>query len=137
MGGGGYNRCGENGRDTWSYSLLPTESPAVPTATPVLTATSTSIPATNTPLPTNTGTAAPSATASASPTPTPTVGTTPCVGDCDGSGAVTVDEIITGVNIALGTVSVDLCMAFDSDGNGRVTVDEILTGVNNALDGCG
>jgi hypothetical protein len=75
--------------------------------------------------------------ASASPTPTPTVGTTPCVGDRDGSGAIPGDETNTGANIALGPVSVDLSMAFDSDGNGRVTVAEILTGVNNALDGCG
>src|SRR5262249_36490232 len=34
---------------------------------------------------------------------TPTPSATPCVGDCDSSGTVTVDEIITGVNIALGT----------------------------------
>lgn len=59
-----------------------------------------------------------------------------CVGDCDGSGAVTVDEILTGVNIALGLRAVGDCPAFDSDSSGSVTVDEILTAVNNALNGC-
>ncbi|HXQ24059.1 MAG TPA: CARDB domain-containing protein [Candidatus Acidoferrales bacterium] len=60
----------------------------------------------------------------------------PCVGDCDQSGAVTVDELLTGVDIALGELSVDRCAAFDADRDGRVTVDEILAAVNNALTGC-
>lgn len=59
-----------------------------------------------------------------------------CVGDCGNDGEVTVDELIVGVNIALGETPVDACPAFDSDGSGDVTVDEILTAVNNALDGC-
>lgn len=59
-----------------------------------------------------------------------------CLGDCDGSGAVTVDEIITMVNIALGQGSVDSCPAGDSDGSGTITVDEIVSGTNNALTGC-
>lgn len=59
-----------------------------------------------------------------------------CVGDCDGSGNVTVDEILLGINIALGSRPVDECTAFDRDGNGAVTVDEIVTGVTYALEGC-
>lgn len=59
-----------------------------------------------------------------------------CVGDCDGSGSVTVDEIVTMVNIALGQTSVDACPAADPSGDGAVTVDEILQAVNNALNGC-
>jgi hypothetical protein len=59
-----------------------------------------------------------------------------CVGDCGGNGQVTVEEIITGVNIALGTLSVDNCPPFDPSGNGEVTVEELITGVNNALVGC-
>ena len=43
------------------------------------------------------------------PTPTPTAAPTPipplCIGDCNGDGTVTVDELITGVNMALGTIS--------------------------------
>jgi len=61
---------------------------------------------------------------------------TPCVGDCDGSGSVTVDEIVTGVGIALGNAAVDVCSAFDDDGSSSVTVDEIVTAVANALSGC-
>lgn len=59
-----------------------------------------------------------------------------CVGDCGGDGAVTVDEVITGVNIALGSSPLSSCGAFDSNADAAVTVDEILTGVNNALNGC-
>ncbi len=59
-----------------------------------------------------------------------------CVGDCNADASVTVDEIITGVNIALGTAAISSCDAFDSSGDGAVTVDEILTAVNFALVGC-
>lgn len=59
-----------------------------------------------------------------------------CVGDCNGDGNVTVDELVLGVNIALGTANIDACPAFDADGNGSVTVDELIQGVNNALNGC-
>ncbi len=59
-----------------------------------------------------------------------------CVGDCDGSGDVTVDEVITLVNIALGTAGVETCLAGDGDGSGGVTVDEIVTAVTAALEGC-
>jgi hypothetical protein len=59
-----------------------------------------------------------------------------CVGDCGNDGQVTVDELIVGVNIALGETSIDACLAFDAGGDGQVTVDEILLAVNNALDGC-
>lgn len=59
-----------------------------------------------------------------------------CVGDCNGDGQVTVDELIVGVNIALGEASVEQCAAFDANGDGQVTVDEIVGAVSVALDGC-
>lgn len=59
-----------------------------------------------------------------------------CTGDCDNSGSVTVDEIVTMVNIALGGTPVSACEAGDADGSGSITVDEIITAVNNALNGC-
>lgn len=59
-----------------------------------------------------------------------------CVGDCDGTGSVTVDEIITMVNIALGSLPVENCPAGDGNSDGAVTVDEIVTAVNHALNGC-
>jgi hypothetical protein len=58
-----------------------------------------------------------------------------CVGDCNLDGLVTIDEIITGINIALDTQPLEACAVFDA-GDGRVTVDTIVVGVNNALDGC-
>jgi hypothetical protein len=70
------------------------------------------------------------------PPPTATESTASCVGDCDGNGSVTVDEIIRGVSIALGTISVDECRAFDVNGDGAVTVDEVVQAVNGALGGC-
>jgi hypothetical protein len=60
-----------------------------------------------------------------------------CGGDCGGNGSVTVDEIVTLTNIALGELPPEVCDAGDSDGNGSVTVDEILAALTRALDGCG
>jgi len=59
-----------------------------------------------------------------------------CVGDCDDSGDVVVSELITGINIALGSAPVESCPSFDSNGSGDVTVDELVTAINNALTGC-
>jgi len=59
-----------------------------------------------------------------------------CVGDCNGNGQVTVDEILTLVNIALGKAQLSDCGAGDANNDGQITVDEILTAVNNALNGC-
>jgi hypothetical protein len=68
-------------------------------------------------------------------TPTRTPGGA-CVGDCNRDGAVTVDELVLGVNIALGNAEIEQCRAFDANGDGLITVDELIQGVNNALDGC-
>lgn len=59
-----------------------------------------------------------------------------CVGDCDQDGFVTVDELVRGVNIALGALTVDNCPQFDRDGSNTVSVDELIAAVNNALNGC-
>jgi len=59
-----------------------------------------------------------------------------CVGDCSGDGFVTVDELLQGVNIALGNLPLAACRVFDANGDGDVTVDELLSAVNNALSGC-
>jgi YVTN family beta-propeller protein len=59
-----------------------------------------------------------------------------CVGDCGVDREVTVDEILTLVNIALGNAQSSACRAGDANGDGQVTVDEILTAVNNALNAC-
>ncbi|MBX3027972.1 hypothetical protein KF840_24020 [bacterium] len=59
-----------------------------------------------------------------------------CVGDCGGDGEVTVDEMVRGVTIALGSGRVDQCRAFDADGDGTVTINELVAAVGNALGGC-
>ena len=82
-------------------------------------------------------------TAVNSPTPTPvpgsptaTFGFQPCPGDCDGDGMVTIDELVTAVNIALGSAGVAACPAADHDQSGAVTIDELVRAVNAALSGC-
>ena len=59
-----------------------------------------------------------------------------CVGDCSGDGIVKVDELIKGVNIALGSLDLTECPAFDRNKDLVVKVDELIAGVNNALTGC-
>jgi cysteine-rich repeat protein len=59
-----------------------------------------------------------------------------CLGDCNGSGDVVVNELITGVNIALGTAQLTACPSFDKTGDGQVAVSELVTAVINALTGC-
>ncbi len=59
-----------------------------------------------------------------------------CVGDCNGNGTVAINELITGVNIALGNAPVSACPSFDANNNGQVGINELIQGVNNALNGC-
>ena len=59
-----------------------------------------------------------------------------CVGDCNHDHAVTVDELITGVDIALGNGSLSTCTSFDTNGDGEVSVDEIIAAVRIALAAC-
>jgi hypothetical protein len=55
------------------------------------------------------------------------------VGDCNRNGQVTVDEMVHGVNIALGKAPVSGCTPFDRVADGRVNVDELIKGVGNVL----
>jgi hypothetical protein len=119
--------------NTSTFTNTPTITPT-PTATPTVTAT-----ATVTPTPTPTGTSTATATPTSTATPTPSATETPppaCVGDCNGDGTVSVDELVRGVNIALGAQPLDLCPVFDGDQSLEVTVNELITAVNNALKGC-
>src|SRR5262249_28679681 len=59
-----------------------------------------------------------------------------CGGDCDGDGRVTVDEVVTGITIALDQQSVLRCASLDPNVDQQVTIDELMTAVINALDGC-
>ncbi len=77
--------------------------------------------------------------ATLTPTATPTWNPTfvACGGDCDGDAAVTVDELVRAVNIALGALPLEDCPSADINGSGTVTVGELITAVSNALNGCG
>lgn len=123
---------------------------APPSATPTKRATATNAPST-TASPTATSvrsaTATSTVTASATAThPDPTTSatvtqtTTPlppaCPGDCRGDGAVTVDELVSLVNIALGNLPISICDNADVDHNGEITIEEIVGAVNRALSGC-
>lgn len=60
-----------------------------------------------------------------------------CVGDCDGSGAVIINELILGVNIALGTADVSVCTAFDCPQHlPGIFINCAVEAVDNALLGC-
>jgi hypothetical protein len=60
----------------------------------------------------------------------------PCSGDCDRSGEVTIDEIIRGIDLALGNLPDGSCDAMDSNADGKITIDELVQAVNAALLGC-
>jgi len=79
--------------------------------------------------------------------PSPTATPTSCVGDCNGDGAVAVNELVMGVNIELGSVSADACVAYaqacgpTDDPSSCVpvqlpAVDTLVRAVNNAMGGC-
>ena len=76
------------------------------------------------------------------PTPTATIPPTPartpvpCIGDCDNASGVTVNELITLVNIALGNADAPAC-AHGIPSGGAVDISLIVRAVNNALNGCG
>lgn len=59
-----------------------------------------------------------------------------CVGDCNGDGAVQINELILGVNIALNVLDISECPSLD-DGQGTVTVNRLIAAVNSALCNCG
>src|SRR5512144_719363 len=58
-----------------------------------------------------------------------------CPGDCDGDGAVTVDELIRGVGLALDE-DTGRCSTFDENGDDQVSIDELTAGVVTALSSC-
>jgi len=78
----------------------------------------------------------PSITPTPTPTPTPSPSPVPCLGDCNHDGTVTVDELVGGVNMALGSSPVGTCPAFDNNEDGKVTIDELVEAVNAAINGC-
>jgi hypothetical protein len=90
-------------------------------------------------LETPTPTSTPSEATPVAPTPTPTPTPEPpasCAGDCDSSGSVTVNELVTLVSVALEATPIDACEAGNGDGNQEIALNEVVAAVNRALRGC-
>ncbi len=64
----------------------------------------------------------------------PSTASATCTGDCNGGGAVTIDELITAVDVALGRRSPSACAGLDDDSN--TALRALVTAVGNAIDGC-
>jgi hypothetical protein len=112
-------------------------SEATPTTTRTTSPTGTTTP-TRTVRPTGSvGVPTPTPTSQVTPTLTPATPAGSCTGDCDGSERVSVNELVRGVNILLGSQDLSECPSFDRDGGGTVTVDELVASVRIALgNGC-
>ena len=104
---------------------------ALPTAPPTKSATPTGI----VPTAGATATAATTATVRSTVAPSGTA-TLSCAGDCNGDGKVTINELIIGVNIVLGTQPLLACPSFDSHQTGQVTISDLVVAVNHVLLGC-
>lgn len=60
-----------------------------------------------------------------------------CIGDCPPPDEqVAVNELVLGVNIALGGAALDACPDYDANASGGVGVEELIAAVNDALQGC-
>jgi hypothetical protein len=114
---------------TPAASSTVTGSPTL-TGTPVASSTPTNI-QTQAPTPTSNGM---TPTATSIPSPTLTAAAT-CVGDCGGAGSVSIGNLITLVNIALGSSQPTACPQGVPDG-AQVTIALLIQAVNNALTGC-
>jgi len=62
--------------------------------------------------------------------------TSACVGDCNGDGMVTIDELVRAVNIALGTTALEQCSGVDGNRDRSVAIDELIRAVTHALQRC-
>jgi hypothetical protein len=59
-----------------------------------------------------------------------------CVGDCNHNSAVAITELVTLVNIALGSDGITVCAAGDANGDAAITIDEIIRAARASLSGC-
>lgn len=81
---------------------------------------------------TDVATGTPTETATPTPTGTPIRA---CIGNCNGDGSVTVNEIITLVNVALGTARPSDCPHGIPPG-ASVDIALLIRAVDHALNGC-
>lgn len=132
MGGDGFNNQLEDAGDAYVLDSVAVTLAAGRVVAPTRTPTATVL-ATPTATPTQTQDGTPSATPTVTPTLTPPLA---CAGDCDAGGAVTIDELITAVRIALDELPASACSAADADASGSVAIGELIAAVSHSLDGC-
>src|SRR4029453_9122779 len=131
--GDGFTNIAEIAAHSFPGDASDTPPPAAPTPTSTNTAPPRTATATGTSLrsPTATLTGVPG-----TPTATATRGPARCPGDCNGDGMVTIDELVTLVNITLNSADVATCPAGDRDDNGTVTIEEMVLAMATTLRGC-
>jgi len=57
----------------------------------------------------------------------------PGAGDCNSDGVVSIEELVTGVTLALDGASATACPRFDATGDDHITVDELVAAVTAAV----
>jgi hypothetical protein len=62
-------------------------------------------------------------------------GAAECIGDCDGDGGVSIEELVSGIDITLGNLPPSACAAF-ACGSVAASISCAVRAVRNALDGC-
>jgi photosystem II stability/assembly factor-like uncharacterized protein len=60
----------------------------------------------------------------------------PCAADCDDSGQVGVEELVSAVRIGLGEGTLAQCASADTDDDGSAAIDDLIRAVRAALFGC-
>jgi hypothetical protein len=132
----GDGAAGPPGVDGSFMPFLTVELAAAATSTPTPTATPVADTPTTAPdTPTVVlDTPTPTATHDPGSTATPTLPPGACAGDCNGDDAVTVNELVTAVTMALGNAAA--CAAVDGDGDGTVSISELVRAIGALLNGC-
>ena len=115
-----YHHCADISIQAPAATPTPSDAIATPTPTPA--------PPTSTETPVE-------ATATAMPSATPLTAPA-CVGDCNQSFYVSIDELVLCVQIALGERPLSACPAIDPTHQGHATINMLVAAVNNALNGC-
>ncbi len=59
-----------------------------------------------------------------------------CPGDCDGDGAVRINELVLLVRVALDLEELSACAGSDRDADGSISIEELIAAVDGSLNGC-
>jgi hypothetical protein len=59
-----------------------------------------------------------------------------CAGDCGSDGQVSVDELLTMLNMAIRSLPLSTCPGGDATGDEKITIEDLVVAVTNARDGC-